>query len=113
MKCALVAFALLALPGSAHAQYKTGEQVVGNVKECYYSYLGKTYVHTVASYGICPLSVSVNPAPTMPAPSGVTAFKTGEKRRDAVKDCFYSALGQSYVLTVAAYELCPLSVPVP
>jgi hypothetical protein len=113
MKWALIACALLTLPGIVEAQYKTGEQVVGNVKECYYSYLGKTYVQTVASYGICPISVSVNPAPTLPPPSGVTAFKTGENHRGAVKDCYYAALGQSYILTVASYELCPLSVPVP
>lgn len=113
MRWAFVAFASLALPGSAAAQFKTGEQVVGNVKECYYNYLGKTYVHTVAAYGICPLSVSVDPTPTLPAPSGVTAFKSGENLRGAVKDCYYTALGQSYILAVAAYELCPLSVPVP
>lgn len=113
MKWAVVACVLLALPGTVAAQYKTGEQVVGNVKECYYSYLGKTYVHTVAAYGICPLSVSVDPTPTLPAPTGMTAFKTGENVRGAVKDCYYSALGRSYVLTVAAYELCPLSATVP
>jgi len=113
MNWAFVGCGLLALPASAAAQYKTGEQVVGNVKECYYSYLGKTYVHTVAAYGICPLTVTVDPTPTLPAPSGLTAFKTGENVRGGVKDCFYSALGQAYVLTLAAYELCPLSVPVP
>ncbi len=113
MRWPLIACALLALPGSAVAEFKTGEQVVGNVKECYYSYLGETYVHTVPAYGICPLSVKVNPTPTLPAPSGATAFKTGENLRGGVKDCYYSALGQRYVLTVAAYELCPLSVPVP
>jgi hypothetical protein len=78
-----------------------------------YNYLGKTYVHTVASYGICPLSVRVNPAPTLPAPSGMAAFKTGENVRGAVKDCFYKALGRNYVLTVASYELCPISAAVP
>jgi hypothetical protein len=113
MRWALVAFALLALPRSGHAQYKTGERVVGNVKECYYTYLGKAYVYTVASYGICPLSVNVNPAPTLPAPSGMTAFKSGENLREGVKDCYYSAMGKSYVLTVGAYEMCPLSVPIP
>ena len=113
MRWAFLLVALLVLPRSLAAQYKTGEQVVGNVKECYYAYLGKTYVHTVASYGICPLSVNVNPTPTLPAPTGATAFKTGENRRDGVKDCFYAALGKRYVLTVGAFELCPLSVPIP
>jgi hypothetical protein len=113
MKWAFVACALLGLPGTAAAQFKTGEQMVGNVKECYYSYLGKTYVHTVAAYGICPLSVSVNPTPTLPAPSGMTAFKTGENLRGGVKDCYYRALGQGYILTVASYEMCPLSAAVP
>jgi hypothetical protein len=113
MRWAIVACLLLAVPGTVAAQYKTGEQVVGNVKECYYSYLGKTYVHTVASYDICPLSVNVNPTPTLPAPSGMTAYKTGENTRGGVKDCYYSALGKTYVLSVAAYELCPLSARVP
>jgi hypothetical protein len=112
VKSLLFAWVLLVLPGTAAAQFKTGEQVVGNVKECYYNYLGKTYVYTVASYGICPLSVNVNPTPAPPAPSGAMAFKTGENLRDGVKDCFYSALGRNYVLTVGPYQLCPLSVPV-
>jgi hypothetical protein len=112
MKWALVACAVLAIPGSLEAQYKTGERVRGNVKDCFYSYLGQTYVHTVASYGICPLSVNVNPEPTLPPPSGGTAFKTGENLRGNVKDCYYSHMGQGYLLTIGAYELCPLSVPV-
>jgi hypothetical protein len=42
----------------------------------------------------------------------VTAFSTGERERGSVKDCFYEALGQDYVLTVGAYQLCPLTTRV-
>src|SRR6266516_4176504 len=41
-----------------------------------------------------------------------TAFKSGERTHDGVKDCFYSALGQDYVYTVKEWSLCPLSMPV-
>jgi hypothetical protein len=62
---------------------------------------------------ICPLSVPVSVQQPLPAPTGTTEFKVGEESRGAVKDCYYSALGQLYVSTVSAMALCPLSVTVP
>lgn len=49
---------------------------------------------------------------TTAAAQTTTAFKTGERTRGQVKDCFYEALGQEYVSTVGAYELCPLTARV-
>jgi len=102
---------------SASAQtvaFKTGEnQRADGVKDCYYSAGGKDYVFTVAQYGVCPVSVPVSTEQPFPTPAGVMGFKTGEVTREGVKDCYYSALGQTYVSTVNAYELCPLSIRVP
>jgi hypothetical protein len=39
--------------------FKTGENLRGMVKDCYYSALGKPYVYTVSATALCPLSVSV------------------------------------------------------
>lgn len=102
-----------AIPVAAQATaFKTGEVENGNTKDCFYEWAGRSYVYTVASYGICPLSVTVSTAPPPPPVSG-TAYKVGEVLRGAVKDCYYSYLGNQYVKTVASYELCPLSVSVP
>ena len=59
-----------------------------------------------------PLTARVRPGYQAPVPAG-TAFKTGERRRGSVKDCFYRALARDYVYTVSAFELCPISVPIP
>jgi hypothetical protein len=102
-----------AIPCAAQATaFKVGEVQNANTKDCYYTYAGNTYLYTVASYGICPLSVTVSTAPAPPPVSG-TAFKAGEVQRGAVKDCYYQYLGRMYIQTVASYELCPLSVAVP
>lgn len=39
--------------------FKTGENVTGMTKQCYYDYLGSTQTLTVSSVALCPLSVRV------------------------------------------------------
>jgi hypothetical protein len=39
--------------------YKTGEQVTGSTKQCYYEWAGNRYTRTVESYQLCPLSIRV------------------------------------------------------
>ncbi len=56
--------ALLLLTGVAHAQayvtaYKTGEEITGMTKQCYYSWAGNRYVHTVRATELCPLTLRV------------------------------------------------------
>lgn len=109
----LVCLICAATPCAAQATaFKIGEVQNATTKDCYYAWAGNSYVYTVASYGICPLSVTVSTEPAPPPVSG-TAFKVGEVLRGAVKDCYYSYLGRQYVQTVASYELCPLSASVP
>lgn len=103
-------------PSVATAQtttaFKTGERTRGQVKDCFYEALGQEYVYSVSAYALCPLTVRVSTGYNPPA-TPATAFKTGERLRGPVKDCYYRALGRDYVYTVGSYELCPLSVPVP
>lgn len=119
------ALTALVLSVPVHAQtitaLKTGEQATGMTKQCYYSAAGQSYTRTISSVEICPLSIDVPstpPVPNEPAYSGsnssgsVTAFKTGEQTTGMTKQCYYSALGQKYTLTLSAVALCPLSVPV-
>lgn len=42
----------------------------------------------------------------------ITAFKTGEERTGATKQCYYKFGTNRYTRTVRAYELCPLSIQV-
>lgn len=98
--------------------FKTGEQTTGMTKQCYYNGLGNTYTRTVGATQLCPLNITVqvspnNYAPTPPsAPQGVTAFKTGEQTTGMTKQCYYNGLGQTYVRTISAVALCPLSISV-
>lgn len=41
-----------------------------------------------------------------------TAYKTGERRTDSTKQCFYSQAGREYTKTVESYQLCPLTIEV-
>ena len=38
---------------------KSGEEVTGNTKQCYYTYIGNTYTKTIPSYAVCPMSIQV------------------------------------------------------
>src|SRR6266513_1866574 len=92
--------------------FKTGERIRGQVKDCFYEALGQEYSLSVGAYELCSLTARVRLSYQVPAPAA-TAFKTGERRRGSVKDCYYRALGHDYVSTISAVELCPLSVEVP
>lgn len=41
-----------------------------------------------------------------------TGFKTGEQTTGMTKQCFYNVLGSVHTMTVASYELCPVTVQV-
>lgn len=101
------------VPASAQA-FKTGENTRGSVKDCYYEYLGQAYVLTVGAYQMCPLTARVPQSSYYAPPSyGGIAYKTGERRVGQVKECYYAYAGRSYLLTVGAYEMCPLTATVP
>jgi hypothetical protein len=55
------------------------------------------------------LQASVGAPPATPT---TVAFKSGEATTGQTKQCFYSALGNAYTLTVGAIDLCPLSAQV-
>ena len=44
---------------SGATAFKTGEEVTGNTKQCYYAFAGKRYTKTVASFELCPLNIEV------------------------------------------------------
>jgi hypothetical protein len=121
MRCFVIAFMALAMcSDSASAQataFKTGERTTGNTKQCYYQFAGNTYTRTVQSYQLCPISIQVRsgsptPAPSRPAPTTVTAFKTGEQTTGNTKQCYYQFAGNTYTRTVQSYQLCPISIQV-
>lgn len=39
-----------------------------------------------------------------------TCFKTGEQSSGMNKICYYNCLGSAAAVTVASYELCPLTI---
>ena len=116
MKSLLVAIGLLVIAAPVDAQataYKTGEQVTGSTKQCYYSFAGRDYTRTVQSYQLCPRSIQVPYTAPRRQPTVRTAFKTGERVTGSTKQCFYEFAGSRYTRTVRSYELCPLSIRVP
>jgi hypothetical protein len=46
-------------PRSTMTAYKTGEEITGSTKQCFYDGLGNRYTKTVQSYQLCPLSITV------------------------------------------------------
>lgn len=46
--------------GRGGVGFKSGEQVTGMTKQCFYNYLGSTISRTVASVSICPLTIPVD-----------------------------------------------------
>ena len=49
--------ATAAMAGTAFFQYEV--QTGGFTKQCVYDYLGSTYVISISSVGLCPLSINV------------------------------------------------------
>jgi hypothetical protein len=101
--------------------FKTGEQVTGMTKQCFYNALGSTHTLTLSSVAICPVTIQVAssprpPAPTTPPPpprpQTVTAFLKGEQVTGMTKQCFYDGLGSGYTRTIRSVDLCPLSIQV-
>lgn len=129
----LILVPLIAL-GQTVTAFKTGEQTTGMTKQCFYQSMGNSYVKTISSVALCPLSIQVglpgsdsNPYQPPPAQqqqqlnaypqqqrvvSTVIAFKIGERRTGMTKQCFYDALGNEYVKTISSVALCPLSIKV-
>jgi hypothetical protein len=46
------------------------------------------------------------------AAQSTTGFKKGEQTTGMTKQCFYDVLGSGYTMTVASYEICPVTVQV-
>jgi hypothetical protein len=46
--------------GTGGVAFKTGEQVTGMTKQCYYNYLGSAISRTVSSVSLCPLTIPVS-----------------------------------------------------
>jgi len=59
MTLAALFFATLSAPVMAVTAFKTGEQVTGQTKQCYYKFGMNTYTITKQSYELCPLSINV------------------------------------------------------
>lgn len=113
----------IAQPAAAQTvtAFRTGETTTGLTRQCFYEALGNAYTQTVGSATPCPhtLRVQLPPGPAAasepspPAtPRTVTGFRTGEETTGLTKQCFYDALGNAYTRTVAAVDLCPLTVRV-
>ena len=123
----VLAIAPFTMASAQTTAFKTGEEVTGMTKQCFYDGLGSTYTRTFRSIDLCPLSIKVEasparrvspaatpeaPAPPAPRPATTTAFKTGERTTGMTKQCFYDALGSVYTTTIGSVELCPLSIRV-
>ena len=101
--------------------FKTGEEITGLTKQCYFAFGNTRYTKTIRSAELCPLSVQVQapPAPQQrqalqdtSQTSTVTAFKTGEETTGLTKQCYYAFGSTRYTKTIQAVELCPLSIRV-
>ncbi len=57
LACLIGAF--FAMSVEACTAFKTGEQVSGMNKICYYNHLGSQAATTVASYQLCPLTIQI------------------------------------------------------
>lgn len=59
MKKYLLIAALFSTSAFAATAIKTGEQVTGLTKQCFYSFAGSTYTKTIKSHQVCPMSIQV------------------------------------------------------
>jgi hypothetical protein len=111
------------LPAQTVTAFKTGEQITGLTKQCYYAFGTTRYTKTIRSVELCPLSVQVRTAPVpqqeqqqplrdTSQASRVTAFKTGEETTGLTKQCYYAFGSTRYTKTIQSVELCPLSIKV-
>jgi len=46
--------------GNRGVAFKSGEQVTGMTKQCFYNYLGSTVSRTVSAVTLCPLSIPID-----------------------------------------------------
>ena len=111
----------LAASGQTVTAFKTGEQVTGMTKQCFYSFAGTQYTRTLRSIDLCPLSIQVPsvpsrppspPSPSPPVPGTVIAFKVGENITGMTKQCIYEFAGSRFIRTISAIDLCPLNIRV-
>src|SRR5438132_1250420 len=123
----LVALFAVGSASSVQAQtvmaFKTGEEITGMTKQCYYAFGSTRYTTTIRSVELCALSIQVrtpplptaqpvNPGRDTNQTSTVTAFKTGEETTGMTKQCYYAFGGTRYTKTIQAVQLCPLSIRV-
>ena len=109
---------LLPLSAFSATGLKTGEQISGLNKICYYNVLGSAYSITIAATQLCPLSIEApNPAPRpsgvfAPAPpsaGGRMGLLKGEVSEGMNKICYYDVVGSTATLTLSVTSLCPLN----
>lgn len=115
---------VMALPMAARSQTVTAfykrEETTGMTKQCIYDALGSMHVLTVSSITLCPLTIQVASSAPTSAPAAatastartVTAFFKREETTGMTKQCYYDALGNTYVLTLSSIALCPLNTQV-
>lgn len=93
--------------------FNTGERTTGTDKQCYYESLGDQHTQTIMAIGLCPLTITLRSAAspaTVPQPTMITAFKTGERTTGLTKQCFYNGLSSEDTRTIRSVGLCPLSI---
>ena len=59
MRILLITFLLFTSTAFAATAFKTGEEVTGMTKQCYYEFAGSKYTRTIKSFELCPLSIQV------------------------------------------------------
>lgn len=60
MKALITALTLtISMAAAAGTAYLTGSRMDGTVQHCYYDYLGQTYIVTVSSSRMCPMTIEV------------------------------------------------------
>ena len=119
MKATAYAFGItVMLASTAFAQtvtaMKSGEQVTGQTKQCYYSFAGNTYTRTVSTMQFCPQSIQVEEGPSrvQATPVVATAMKSGEETTGNTKQCYYTYMGNTYSKTIPSYQVCPMSIQI-
>lgn len=119
--------ALLAMSGLSYAGtgFKTGEQVSGLNKICYYEGASGAFSKTVSASSLCPLSADDGRGVSRSSSYGSNSSTignsrqlnqvrsrgqlSGERSSGLNKTCYYDSARGTFTKTVSAAALCPLS----
>lgn len=113
-RIAILFCVFVSLGASAATGYKTGEQISGFTRICYYNVLGSPYSINVPAMQFCPPTIQANnPSPAAPMPQigtvGRVGYFKGEVREGMNKICYYNVLGSTATLTLSAVSICPIT----